>query len=95
MAMSVHQRRIVRLLHEGFQLRIVRSLIDNSPVYAELSNADLCYVERIPMWRVDKLIYAGAVRPDSGDLATAHRLVATHRHCRGACRWSPRETVAS
>lgn len=38
MTMSVQQRRIVRLLHEGFCLRIVRSLLDNSPVYAEVLN---------------------------------------------------------
>lgn len=85
MAMSVQQRRIVRLLHEGFRLRIVRSIFDNSPVYAELLNPEAASIEKIALWRIEKLLSTGSVRPDSGDLATASRLVVTHKYCGRKC----------
>ena len=93
MAMSFHQRRIVRLMHENFQLRLVRSLIDNAPVYAELFKPGASPAERIPMWRVQKLLVTGAVSPDSGDIATAAQIVLTHRYCQSACRRPPAEEV--
>lgn len=75
----------MRLLHEGFCLRIVRSLLDNSPVYAEVLNPIADPPERIALWRIDKLLSTGSVKPDSGDLATSHFLSATHKHCSGRC----------
>ncbi|XQM35083.1 hypothetical protein DFLDMN_001893 [Cupriavidus sp. H19C3] len=67
---------MVRLLHEGFELRIVRSMFDQSPLYAELLAPDTaCIVETVPLWRLKKLVDTGQVRPDTGSLATATHIV--------------------
>lgn len=80
MSLSVPQRRLVQLLNSGAQLRIVRSVLNLSPVYCELSPASASgLIEIIPMWRIRKLLATNVVRLDTGDMATATEVVLATR----------------
>ncbi|QET04727.1 hypothetical protein FOB72_21770 [Cupriavidus pauculus] len=84
MSLSVPQRRLVHLLNSGAQLRIVRSVLNRSPVYCELSPANASGpIEIIPMWRIRKLLATNAVRLDTGDMATAREIVLATRPAPG------------
>lgn len=71
MSLSNHQRRLLGLLQKGHQLRIVRSLIDRAPVYAELLCPAAQHVETIQWWRVTRLLKTRLFRLDTGDVGTA------------------------
>ncbi|CAG2148233.1 hypothetical protein CUPL110328_16980 [Cupriavidus plantarum] len=78
MSLSVPQRRLVKLLALGAQLRIVRSVFNQTPVYCELSPTEAeALIEIIPMWRIHKLLATDVVRLDTGDLSTAREVVLT------------------
>lgn len=89
MSLSLQQKRLVDLLHNGHQLRIVRSLLDRSRVYAEvLSPETLIAVECVQWWRVTRLLRTRSVRLDTGDLATATHLVPTRQRRARTPRYS-------
>lgn len=76
MSLSGQQHRLVRRLKAGFHLRIVRSVLRQSPVYCELLSAQAQEaVEVIPMWRIHKLLATRLVRLDTNDMSTAHEIV--------------------
>lgn len=76
MSLSGQQHRLVRRLKAGFHLRIVRSVLSQSPVYCELLSAQAQEaVEVIPMWRIHKLLATRLVRLDTNDMSTAHEIV--------------------
>jgi len=78
MSLSGQQQRLVRLLKNGFHLRIVRSVLNQSPVYCELYSASAQdTAEVIPMWRIYKLLATGVVCLDTGEIATARAIVLT------------------
>lgn len=78
MSLSGQQQRLVRLLKNGFHLRIVRSVLNQSPVYCELVSASVHgAVEVIPMWRIYKMLATGVVCLDTGEIATARAIVLT------------------
>lgn len=60
MALSVNQRRLIKLLEDGYSLRIVRSVINGTPVFAELTcPGTSLHIERVPWWRVERLLDSG------------------------------------
>ncbi|KAI3590367.1 hypothetical protein D9X30_4600 (plasmid) [Cupriavidus sp. U2] len=71
MTLSVGQRRLIALMSQGHKLLILRSPIGGRIVGANLWEPDRnTVVESIPLWRVEKLIAQGRLRPNA--LATDH-----------------------
>lgn len=80
MSLSGQQQRLVRLLKQGSQLRIVRSALNQSPVYCELVATEAATeVEVIAMWRIHKLLATGVVHLDTGQISTARAIVVSVR----------------
>ncbi|KAI3589342.1 hypothetical protein D9X30_4925 [Cupriavidus sp. U2] len=76
MALSPQQKRLVQLLNEGYTLRIVRSLINHSPVHAELFCSENFCVETVQWWRIAKMLRTRCVSLDTGNMADATQIVA-------------------
>lgn len=76
MALSPKQKRLVQLLHEGYRLRIVRSILNGLPVYTELLCPRSLCVETVQWWRIERMLRTRTLKLDSGNIAEATHVVA-------------------
>ena len=73
---SILQRRIIGLMAAGHRLVTVRSPITLHVVHvAVMTPENASIIDRIPLWRAKRLIHAGAIVPDTGNLDSANELL--------------------
>ena len=73
---SILQRRIIGLMAAGHRLVTVRSPITRHVVHvAVMTPENASIIDRIPLWRAKRLIHAGAIVPDTGNLDSANELL--------------------
>ncbi|MNN82053.1 hypothetical protein D3C81_1989420 [compost metagenome] len=76
MVLSINQRRLIKLLEDGYSLRIVRSVINGTPVFAELTcPGTSLHIERVPWWRVERLLDSGYLGLNAEMPSSASELV--------------------
>ncbi len=76
MALSNQQKKVIDLLNAGRRLRIVRSPLDGQPVYAEFDPSDMALPEeKIPWWRIERLVRLGFLLPEPRCWQAASQLV--------------------
>ena len=75
MKLSAGQRTLLGLMRAGYRMVVVRSPVTMRVVHAELVHPERGRAERpIPLWRLQRLLNAGVVRTDTGNLETAREL---------------------
>lgn len=75
--LSLFQKKIVRLLAtRSSRFVLARSPVDGRVVHGVLLHVEkACELEKIALWRINKLINAGLVVPDEGSIHLSHELI--------------------